>query len=184
MNMHDVKWSAYAFEGKLVSVRIDTVDVPNIGLREREIVEHPGAVGIVPVLPDGRVVLIRQYRPATGRSMLEIPAGTLEPGETPVECAIRELAEETGYRTDRVRELVRFFVSPGWCTEELICYVAEDIEPGSSSPDDTEQIEVETTEPSYIPDLIRHGEIADSKTLVSLTAYYGIRLSPGEPLRR
>ena len=112
------------FKGRLLRVRVDNVRLPDGCESTREVVEHPGAVAILPVLDDGRLVLVRQFRYAVGRDLLEVPAGTREPNEGPRECAIRELREETGYSVDEVEELCRFFVSPGWCTEELIVYRA------------------------------------------------------------
>ena len=178
MSEQDVIWSGYGFEGKLINVRLDTVRLPDGNLRQREIVEHPGAVAIVPVLEDGRIVLVRQYRPAVGRSMLELPAGTVEPDEDVQVTASRELAEETGYMAARMTELVRFFVSPGWCNEELVIYVAEGMVSGEPDQEDDENISVELIDPERVPDIIRSGEISDAKTMVGLTTYLGIQLFP------
>jgi 8-oxo-dGTP pyrophosphatase MutT (NUDIX family) len=174
----EVIWSDYVFEGKLINVRMDTVRLRNGDQRDREIVEHPGAVAVVPVLDDGRIVLVRQYRPAVGRSILELPAGTIEPDEDVAKTAIRELEEETGYHGGRLRYLVRFFVSPGWCNEELVVFVADGIAAGEQSPEDDEEIETEAVEPHDIPGLIRAGEIGDAKTMVGLSTYLGFRLEP------
>ncbi len=176
MSSDSTTWSDYAFEGKLINVRIDTVRVADGSLRQREIVEHPGAVAVVPVLPDGRIVLVRQYRPAVGRQMLELPAGTVEPDEAVDSTASRELAEETGYRTGAISELVRFFVSPGWCNEELVIYVANDIEPGEPDTEDDEEIDVEIVDPGDVRGLIKTGEIADAKTMVGLSLYLGLSM--------
>jgi 8-oxo-dGTP pyrophosphatase MutT (NUDIX family) len=176
MDDHEVIWSDYVFEGKLINVRMDTVRLRNGDQREREIVEHPGAVAVVPVLDDGRIVLVRQHRPAVGRSMLELPAGTIEPDEDVAKTAARELEEETGYHGGSLRYLVRFYVSPGWCNEELVVFVADGIVAGDQSPEDDEEIETETVEPQAIPGLIRAGEIADAKTMVGLSTYLGFRL--------
>jgi len=128
------------------------------------------------VLTDGTLVLVRQYRHAIGRALLEIPAGTREPGEDAETCARRELAEETGYRTEALWELVRFYVSPGWADEELIVYVADDLQPGAMHPADDERLEVVPVRPDEVPGLIARGEIADSKSVVALLAYLGLRL--------
>jgi 8-oxo-dGTP pyrophosphatase MutT (NUDIX family) len=184
MSEHEVVWSGYGFEGKLVKVRIDTVKLPNGDQRQREIVEHPGAVAVVPVKDDGRIVLVRQYRPAVGRSMLELPAGTVEKGEDVARTAERELQEETGYRANELQELIRFWVSPGWCNEELVVYVATDVMAGERDPEDDEQIEVELVEPAQIPELMRSGEVADSKTMVGLSLYLGIAMKPKRPADR
>ena len=98
------------------------------------------------------------------------------PGESALDTALRELAEETGYRTEDAKELVRFFVSPGWCTEELVLFVADDVRPGERSLEDDENIQVVPVDPDEIPSLIQAGEIGDAKTLVGLTTYLGLRL--------
>lgn len=166
------------FEGKLISVRVDTVRLPDGSERRREVVEHPGAVGILPVLATGTLVLVRQYRYAISRALLEIPAGTREPDEDAESCARRELAEETGYRAKRITELVRFYVSPGWADEELIIYLADDLEPGEVHPAEDERLEVVHVRPDEVAGLMAAGEIADSKSIVALLAYLGTPL-PG-----
>src|SRR5688500_12755627 len=113
-----------AFRGKLIGVRVDRVRLPDGRETTREVVEHPGAVAILPVTEAGELVLIRQYRYAAGRTLLEVPAGTREPDEPAEETAVRELREETGLAAGVIELLVRFFVSPGWCTEELLVYRA------------------------------------------------------------
>ncbi|MDI3340840.1 MAG: NUDIX hydrolase [Sphaerobacter sp.] len=164
------------FSGRLIRVRVDTVRLADGSERQREVVEHPGAVGILPVLNDGALVLVRQYRHAVGRTLLEIPAGTREPGEDAEACAHRELAEETGYRAGELRELVRFYVSPGWADEELIVYLADDLEPGSAHPAEDERLSLVEVRPEEVGRLIRQGQIADSKTIVALLAYLGLPL--------
>lgn len=168
--------SNVVFEGKLLKVRLDTVRLPDGSERQREVVEHPGAVGILPVLPDGRLILVRQYRHAVGRTTLEIPAGTREPDEGPEACALRELREETGYITTELKEMVRFFVSPGWATEELIIYVANDVVPGPPDPEDDEFLEIVQVWPEDVVHLIRDGDIADSKSIVALLGFLGVFL--------
>jgi 8-oxo-dGTP pyrophosphatase MutT (NUDIX family) len=175
--MENREWSEYAFEGKLINVRIDTVRAGGGTLRQREIVEHPGAVAVVPVLPDGRIVLVRQYRPAVARSMLELPAGTVEPEEEYAATAARELTEETGYRAGTITELVRFYVSPGWCNEELVVYVATELESGQQATEDDEDIDVSIIDRKDVESLMKSGEIADSKTMVGLSVYLGISLA-------
>ncbi len=176
MEAEELIQSTTVFEGKLLKVRRDTVRLPDGSERQREVVEHPGAVGILPVLPDGQLILVRQYRHAVGRVMLEIPAGTREPDEGPEECAIRELREETGYITPELKELVRFFVSPGWATEELIIYLATDVVPGPPDPEDDEFLEIVQVRPEDVVHLIRDGDIADSKSIVALLAFLGVFL--------
>ncbi len=168
--------STTVFDGKLLKVRVDTVRLPDGSERKREVVEHPGAVGILPVLPDGRFILVRQYRYAVGREMLEIPAGTREPDEGPEECAQRELREETGYVASELKEMTRFFVSPGWATEELIIYIATDVVPGPPAPADDEFLEIVQVRPEDVVHLIRDGDIADSKSIVALLGFLGVFL--------
>lgn len=164
------------FKGKLIETRVDTVRLPNGKTREREVVHHPGAVAILPVLPSGEVVLVHQYRHAVERALLEVPAGTRELDESPVDCAHRELTEETGYSAGSLRELTRFYVSPGWADEELIAYVATELTAGSARPEDDEDLELVRIKPDEAPGLIASGEIADSKTIISLLGYFGLRL--------
>lgn len=133
-----------------------------------EVIRHPGAAAIVPWLPDGRLLLVRQPRPAVGRELLEIPAGTLDPGEDAEACARRELEEETGYRAARWRRLIRFHPSPGILDERMWLYEARDLEPGTAHPDTDEQITNVPIAPADIAGLVARGEIADAKTLVGL----------------
>ncbi len=170
--------STRVFEGRLIHVRVDTVRMPDGSEHRREVVEHPGAVAIVPVLPGGEFVLVRQYRHAIGRHTLELPAGTRETGEEPRETAIRELREETGYRAGDMQELIRFFVSPGWADEELIIYLATSITPGRDQPEQDEDLLVVTVHPGEVTTRIAAGDIVDSKTIVGLLAYLGVRLTP------
>jgi len=168
--------SHQVFDGGLIQVKVDTVLFPNGNQRERETVHHPGAVAILPVLPDGKMVLVRQYRYATGRPLLEVPAGTLDPGESPDACALRELAEETGYQTKSLRRLCQFYCSPGWADEVLYAFVATDLVNGESSPEEDEDLELVEVAPDDVQRLIAQGEIADAKTIVSLLGYLGLRL--------
>jgi len=168
--------SRNVFAGRLIQVRVDKVRMPDGSVHEREIVEHPGAVAIVAVLPNGNLLLVRQYRHAIGRRTLELPAGTRETGEDPWVTALRELREETGYTAGRLTELVRFYVSPGWTNEELIVYLAHDIVSGTSATEPDEDLTLETIAPVDVTDLIQRGEIADSKSIVGLLAWLGIRL--------
>lgn len=163
--------SETVFDGRLLSVRVDTVKTPDGRETTREVVAHPGAVGILPIMADGRIILVRQFRYAVGRELLETPAGTREPEETAEECALRELEEEVGMRAGRLELMARFFVSPGWCNEELVIFRAGDLRPSTANLDDDEELEVVIVSPEEIPWLIADGQIADAKTLTSLTMY-------------
>jgi len=120
------------------------------------------------VLESGEIVLVRQFRYAIGRALLELPAGTREPHEAAEHTAARELREETGYTARYWELLTRFFVSPGWCTEELIVYRARELTVVGASLEEDEQVEAVTVRPSEILGLMRDGEIADAKTVAGL----------------
>lgn len=163
--------SETVFDGRLVRVRVDRVELPSGRIGTREVVEHPGAVAILPVLDDGRLVLVRQFRYAVGRMLLEVPAGTREPGEDPRETAIRELREEVGLEADAVEPLVRFFISPGWCNEELIAYRATGLRDVGAAPEQDEDLEIVRVEVDEVPALIGSGEIGDAKTITAILAH-------------
>ena len=163
--------SETVFDGRLVRVRVDRVELPSGRIGTREVVEHPGAVAILPVMNDGRLVLVRQFRHAVGRELLEAPAGTREPGEDPRDTAIRELREEVGLEADSVEPLVRFLISPGWCNEELIAYRATGLRDVGAEPELDEEIEIVRVTPDEVPGLIASGEIGDAKTITSIFAH-------------
>lgn len=141
----------------------------------KEIVEHPGAVTILPIFRDGRVCLIRNQRTAAGKTLVELPAGTLEPNEDPAVTAVRELAEETGYRTDSVEKLCEFFMSPGILTERMYLYVARDPQPGETALEPGENIETLVVSWDDAMKMVGDGTIEDAKTLVGLLYYDRLR---------
>ncbi len=146
---------------------------------QREVVVHPGAVAILPVLDDGRIVMIRNHRHAVGRTLLEIPAGTLESGENPAECAARELVEETGYQAGRIEPLCDFFTTPGICTERMHTYAAYDLHHVGQALEPTEQIEVHPMTPGDVTRALAGGEIEDAKTIA--TILYWMRFGNTDP---
>ena len=135
------------------------------------VIRHPGAAVILPLLPDGRVVLIRNRRIAIEAELLELPAGTLEPPETPLACAQRELTEETGYRADELTPLISFYSSPGFCDERLHAFVARDLTAGRQHLDPAERITVVPLEWAAVLREIETGGIIDGKTIVTLLYY-------------
>lgn len=141
------------------------------GPRPREIVRHPGAVTILPLLDDGRVCLIRNYRPAVGHTLIELPAGTLEPNESPQETAYRELLEETGYRAASLAPLGEFFLSPGILDERMHLYVATGLTAGAAEREPGEIIENLPVSWDDALAMVEGGEIEDAKTLVALLRY-------------
>jgi ADP-ribose pyrophosphatase len=132
------------------------------------VVEFRGGVAIVAVDAAGRVLLVRQYRYAVGRDLLELPAGILERGEQPIECAARELEEETGYRAARIKPLCRFYSTPGGTDEVLHIFLASELTPGRPRPEADERIEVLPTAWDDALALVRRGEICDGKTVIGL----------------
>ncbi len=156
--------SRIAYDGKLFDVTVE-----RWGDHEREVVEHPGAVAIVAVDRDGMVTLVRQRREAVRAVLVELPAGTLEQGETPLECAQRELAEETGLTGGTWRQAAAFYTTPGFCRERMHLFFAHDLEPGSASPADDEELEVIRWNVGELES--RLGELEDAKTLAGVLLY-------------
>ena len=135
---------------------------------ERHVVVHPGAVVILPVLSDGRIVLIRQDRIAVEENLIELPAGTMEPGEEPIATARRELREETGYRADELVPALKFYASPGFVKEEMRLFVATKLTAGPTAMDDDEKIEPLLVDMPQALKMIQSGEIRDAKTIIGL----------------
>ena len=156
--------SRTVYDGKLFDVTIE-----RWGEHEREIVEHPGAVAIVAVGTDGMVALVRQRREAARKELLELPAGTLEEGEQPLDSARRELEEETGLTGGAWRELAAFYTTPGFCRERMHLFAAEGVESGPASPEADEQLELIRWRVQDVA--ARLGEIEDAKTLAGLLLY-------------
>jgi ADP-ribose pyrophosphatase len=152
------------YEGKLVSVTLE-----RWGEHEREIVEHPGAVAIVAIDRDGMLTLVRQRREAVRKALLELPAGTLEQGESPLDCARRELEEETGLTGGTWRERGAFYTTPGFCREQMHLFVAEGLEQGPARPEHDEKLELVRWSQAEIES--RLDEIEDAKTLVGLFTF-------------
>lgn len=159
------------YEGRIINVRVDTVELPNKKYSKREIVEHPGAVGIIPITADHKIILVKQFRKAVEEVLLEIPAGKIEPEENLVRCAIRELEEETGFTTDHVEKLIEFYTAPGFSNEKLHIYIAKNLKEGTSNPDEDENIETIELAMDEILNKIETGEIKDSKTIVAMLTY-------------
>lgn len=161
------------YVGKAVDFCVDDVSLPNGGRATREYLDHPGAVAAVPVLPDGRIVLVRQYRYPVEEVTLEIPAGKFDKGSTESAdaCLRRELKEETGYTSKKVRHLIDYWPTPAFANEVIRIFVAEDLTPGELSPDEDEFIEKVELPLEQALELMREGKIKDSKTLVALLAY-------------
>lgn len=156
------------YAGRIINLRVDTVRTANGIETLREIVEHPGAVALVAIDDRDRVLLVRQYRAATQSETLEIPAGTLEPGEAPLACAERELAEETGYTAERLESIGGVYPAPGISTEYIHFFLATGLQRGAARPEADEQIEVEAAPWAEVMQRVRAGEFQDSKTVSAL----------------
>jgi ADP-ribose pyrophosphatase len=138
---------------------------------ERHVVVHPGAVVILPILSDGRIVLIRQHRIAVDENLIELPAGMIEPGEEPMVTARRELMEETGYRAGELVPVLKFYTSPGFVKEEMRLFKASKLTAGPASLDDDEKIEPLLVDMPQAMKMVLSGEIRDAKTIVGLLWY-------------
>jgi ADP-ribose pyrophosphatase len=162
----------HIYKGKVLTLNIDTVALPNGVTIELEIVRHPGASAVVPIKEDGTVVLIRQFRHAAGGFIYEIPAGKLHPGEDPKCCAERELEEEIGYRPARLDLLSSIFTAPGFTDEVIHIYRATGLVKSRQNLDRDEVLEVvEMPLPEAVA-MIRDGAIRDAKTIVGLQTVY------------
>lgn len=157
----DVAWT-----GRIFNVNRLQVELPDGRRALRDVVRHPGAVAIVALTEEGRICLVRQYRTALGRVTVEIPAGKLAAGEDPLECANRELLEETGMVAERMAFLTTIASSDGFCDELIHIYMATGLAFAKSSPDDDEFINVDLVEVSELVDAVLDGRIEDAKTVV------------------
>ena len=161
-------------EGRHFSFLQDEVELPSGRRTKRDIVRHPGAVAIVPILPDGRIVLVRQYRYAAGRSLLEIPAGTLEIGEDLQKCAGRELREETGYEAEEMEHLLSCYMAPGYSSEVIHYYAASGLRDVGDDQEPDENIRTEIFTLDHIVSMIRENIIEDAKTIIGIQAILAI----------
>lgn len=167
----EVLSSRNVFKGRILNLRVDTVKTIDGRESTREVVEHAPCIAVIAVDPDNNVLLVRQYRQAPGKELLEIPAGGIDEGESPEEAVIREMQEETGYRPQRVERLNGFYSTPGFCDEYLYLLLATDLVPGRLYAEDTAGIEVVHQPVSEIPALVTSGKIEDVKTIAGLLYY-------------
>lgn len=156
------------YTGKTISLRVDTVEVPNRGYQKREIVEHNGAVGIIAITPENKVILVKQFRKAIEKELWEIPAGKIEIGENPKDCAIRELKEETGYSAEKIKLIHKFYTSAGFSNQKIYIFLAENLILGEQNFDEDEIIEVKEFEMDEVYKMIQKNEIEDAKTSIGL----------------
>ena len=156
------------YQGRAFQVRKDLVRLPDGTTAQMDIVEHVGAVTIVPVDEDGRVWFVRQYRHATGKDLLELPAGTIEPGEPPEVCAAREIREEIGMRAGQLRKLGEFFLAPGYSTEFMHIFLATGLVPDPLPGDQDEFLSIEHIPLTELDRWVQSGAIQDGKSLAGI----------------
>lgn len=170
-----------AYQGRLLTVDVETVRAPDGSSLELEIIRHPGAAAVVPMLSDPdtedpSILLLRQYRYAAGGVLWEIPAGVLEPGESPLDCARRELREETGAEAESLEFLTTILTTPGFTDEQIHLFVASGISAGEPAHGLDEFMEVVARPLSGVLEMIRDGEIRDGKSVAALLFVAGFRL--------
>jgi ADP-ribose pyrophosphatase len=161
------------FRGRVVQLKVDQVIEPGGVRTTREVVCHPGSVVVVPHLPDGRLIMVRQYRHAVQESLWELVAGGMERGETPRQSARRELREEAGYHARVLKPLLEFYPSPGILSEKMHLVEAWDLTPSAGRPDDDERIETGIFTVNKVLEMVRSHEIRDGKTLVGILFLFG-----------
>ena len=163
--------SQLIFNGRAVKLRIDTVQTASGRKTTREIVEHADCVAIIAVDAEDKVLLVKQFRKPVEKELLEIPAGGIDPGESPEDAVRREMQEESGYLPQKLERLGGFYSAPGYCTEYLSLYLASDLTPSRLFAEDTEGIEVVWVPLNQVPELIASGRIEDAKSIAGLLAY-------------
>jgi ADP-ribose pyrophosphatase len=169
--------SKLVYQGNVFGVRHDHVIEPGGMKTTRDVVTHSGSVVILPVLSDGRVLMVRQYRYTVGDFLLELVAGRMEPGEKPLQAARRELAEETGYRAKHFQKMMEVYPTPGFVQERLIAYAATDLTLGKTHFDADELIEPKPFELNALLEMIRKGRIHDAKSVAGIL-YYARFIAP------
>jgi ADP-ribose pyrophosphatase len=158
------------FEGRVVNLDLCTVRLSNGRITTREVIRYRGAAGVVPIDDEGNVLLVRQFRLAVNRALLEIPAGGLDPAERPRDCAIREMQEETGYKPGELVELGYFLVAPGYSSERIDLFLGRSLEPAQLEMDDDESIALVRLPFDQVLEMVYDGQIEDSKTIIGVLA--------------
>lgn len=167
--LHEKKISSeMIYQGRILNLRVDTVKLPNGNESKREVVEYAGAVAVVALDDNNEVFLVRQYRYPVDQELLEIPAGKIEKGEDPMDCAKRELVEETGCRARKWQPLYSFFSTPGFTSEKLHLFLATELQYGEQKLDDDEFLRVHKIPLEKALDMVARGEICDAKSIVGL----------------
>jgi len=164
--------STIIYKGPVFGLRRDEVIEPSGVRAMREVITHPGSVVVLPVLPDGRILLIRQYRHATRQYLWELVAGRMDPGETPKVAAARELIEETGHRAKRFRVFLDVFPTPGFLEERMFILLAEGLTAGEAEPEEDEKIISRAYTREQLEEMIRSGKLRDAKSIAGILYYF------------
>lgn len=160
------------YKGKILELSVETVRLPNGATADVELIAHPGAAAVVPFKDDRTVIMIRQYRHAVGGVIYEIPAGTLQPGEDPRDCARREVEEEIGYKVGTLEPLVSLLTTPGFTNEIIHIFCGKELTPGTQNLGADEVLEIIELPLARTMDLIKDGTINDAKTIIGLQTVY------------
>lgn len=160
--------SENVFNGKVLNIRVDQVELPDGMKSMREVIVHPGAVAIIPITDDGKVIFVRQWRNAASEALLEIPAGGKSIDENPIECAERELMEEIGFRPGKLIPLQPIYLAPGYSSEYLHLFIALDLLPERLPHDEDERLEVVIHDWKEIDEMMDRGDFKDAKTIAGL----------------
>jgi ADP-ribose pyrophosphatase len=174
---HEIVSSDMRYTGRVITVRVDQVRLPDGRKAELEILEHRGSAVMVPVDADGGIWFVRQYRHAAGRSLLELPAGSLEPGEEPAACADRELREEIGRSADSIVRIGGFYLAPGYATEFMHVFLATSLHPDPLPGDEDEDLSPEKHTIAEVKEMLESGSLEDAKTVAALAL--ALRRLPG-----
>lgn len=168
--------SEKVFEGRIIDVRVETVEFPDGKTAYRELVDHPGGVGVIALTDDGKILMVRQYRKPIEKDIWEIPAGKLDKGENPKDCGIRELEEETGYTAKTVISLGYMYPSPGFANEVTHMFFAKELVKGTTNPDEDEFLDVKEFTVEEVKNMILNNEINDAKTVIGFLKCEAMKL--------
>ncbi len=164
--------SKFLYKGRVFSVRRDEIIEPTGVRATRDMITHPGSVVVLPVLPDGRIVMIRQYRYAARQFLWELVAGRIDVGENPLQAAARELIEETGYRAKKLRVFLSVFPTPGFLEERMHLLLATGLTAGEAEPEEDERIETRAYTRKELESMIRRNKLIDAKSIAGLLYYF------------
>lgn len=165
------------YEGRIIGVRVETVELPDMKYAKREIVDHDNAVTMIALSDHGTMYMVRQYRIAVRQYMLELPAGLIDPGESPSQAAERELQEEIGYKPGKLEYILDSYASPGFTNEKTSMFLATDLQESKLELDETENLVVEEYPIDELYDMVLNFEITDSKSIIGIFyAYFNIYL--------